>query len=419
MTPQIGVHAIQYDALMKGFNAMLAAGDTPKDENAFMTLLGQAAGMDAGNPGKKGVQPARPKGKGIGKGKTRRFLGRPPACNRRPAVNNRGAGPALTAGSENKAEAAAADCPAEDDATMNGNQLVLCSRCNCMEQRNKCQIDAKNTFKCNTCNSKMVSLYRTYGSWPTEEFKSLDKEAQDQFYQSIKNVKGKKMQQYVEESLQKRMSDYKDEYNEYEYHPLGYYERLGYDTQAIQEHCTDKREHKYLGMTYRVNIDKGREGQLNERVRTSEVMVKPAKGSGKGSGKGGGKGKQVQKPPKKTAEEKKEEAEEKKEEQRKTKNLQAAKGALAKTDDVYTKIHGLVATDCKIQQVGQWVVDACSKLKELRDCAELTIHSDGDSSFPYSKTEILNRRADAVEASKVVMRLNKVTAQKGLPLEEQ
>ena len=67
MTPQIGVHAIQYDALMKGFNAMLAAGDTPKDQNAFMTLLGQAAGMDAGNPGKKGVQPARPKGKGIGK----------------------------------------------------------------------------------------------------------------------------------------------------------------------------------------------------------------------------------------------------------------------------------------------------------------------------------------------------------------
>ena len=65
------------------------------------------------------------------------------------------------------------------------------------------------------------------------------------------------------------------------------------------------------------------------------------------------------------------------------------------------------------------MVDACSKLKELRDCAELTIHSDGDSSFPYSKTEILNRRADAVEASKVVMRLNKVTAQKGLPLEEQ
>ena len=162
MTPQIGAHAIQYDALMKGFNAMLAAGDTPKDENAFMTLLGQAAGMDAGNPGKKGVQPARPKGKGIGKGKTRRFLGRPPACNRGPAVNNRGAGPALTAGSDNKADAAAADCPAEDDATMNGNQLVLCSRCNCMEQRNKCQIDAKNTFKCNTCNSKMVSLYRTY-----------------------------------------------------------------------------------------------------------------------------------------------------------------------------------------------------------------------------------------------------------------
>ena len=77
MAPQIGVDAIQYNALMKGFNAMLAAGDTPKDQNAFMTLLGQAAGMDAGNPGKeaegeqpprkKGVQPARPKGKGIGK----------------------------------------------------------------------------------------------------------------------------------------------------------------------------------------------------------------------------------------------------------------------------------------------------------------------------------------------------------------
>ena len=79
MTPQIGVHAIQYDALMKGFNAMLAAGDTPKDQNAFMTLLGQAAGMDTGNAGKvskadgeqpprkNSVQPARPKGKGIGK----------------------------------------------------------------------------------------------------------------------------------------------------------------------------------------------------------------------------------------------------------------------------------------------------------------------------------------------------------------
>ena len=52
MSPQIAVDAIQYDELMKGFNAMLATGDTPKDQNAFMTLLGQAAGMDTGNPGK-------------------------------------------------------------------------------------------------------------------------------------------------------------------------------------------------------------------------------------------------------------------------------------------------------------------------------------------------------------------------------
>ena len=64
MAPQIGVDAIQYNALMKGFNAMLAAGDTPNDQNAFMTLLGQAAGMHAGNPGKEaeGEQPPRKKG---------------------------------------------------------------------------------------------------------------------------------------------------------------------------------------------------------------------------------------------------------------------------------------------------------------------------------------------------------------------
>ena len=63
------------------------------------------------------------------------------------------------------------------------------------------------------------------------------------------------------------------------------------------------------------------------------------------------------------------------------------------------------------------MVDAGSKLKELRDCAELTIHSHGDTDFPYNVKEILARRTDAVEASKVVTRLNK--AQKGLPLEEQ
>ena len=121
-------------------------------------------------------------------------------------------------------------------------ELVSCTRCKEMVPKTRCQVDSKTkgaqTFKCNACNSKMVSLHRNFGAWPTEEFKSWDEEEKAKFYAEIKDMKGRDMINCVEEKMQKRRSDYQDMCSEYGYYPLGYYERRGYDTQEITHHCT-------------------------------------------------------------------------------------------------------------------------------------------------------------------------------------
>ena len=37
-------------------------------------------------------------------------------------------------------------------------------------------------WRCNVCNTRMVQLHRMFGSWPTEQFRALSLEAQEQFW---------------------------------------------------------------------------------------------------------------------------------------------------------------------------------------------------------------------------------------------
>ena len=213
-------------------------------------------------------------------------------------------------------------------------------------------------------------------------------------YEDIKRFKGKNMVEYVAEKIAKTRSDYRDQCSEYGYYPLGYYEKNGYDIAAIKEHCMHKREHPFLGMTYRVDIDKGREGQLNERVRTSDMGTQPGLGgTAKAKAKAKGKAKAKANPNAKA-------------EKVYTTNLSAAEKAQERIGVTFQVMHGFFEGEGKIdpQVVGQWVVDAYKELEQVKSAAEITIRANGQISFPYTTKQVASTLKEANNAKRVVDR---------------
>ena len=43
----------------------------------------------------------------------------------------------------------------------------------------------------------------------------------------------------------------------WQYQPLSYWEKQGFDTKVIAENCTDTREHQIFGTIYRVDVEQG------------------------------------------------------------------------------------------------------------------------------------------------------------------
>ena len=75
----------------------------------------------------------------------------------------------------------------------------VCSICQKTVKLTKCRVRAKRkgSLTCNVCGSRCTSLYRTYGTWPTEEFNQMDPQDQVTFMaeigalQNIKQIKAK------------------------------------------------------------------------------------------------------------------------------------------------------------------------------------------------------------------------------------
>ena len=275
----------------------------------------------------------------------------------------------------------------DDEQGSNNVHMVQCSRCKCEVPRNNAQVDsrAKNnpTFKCNPCNTRMAMLYRQFGSWPSNEFKSWTAEEQTAFYEEIKEFKGKQLQKVVQEKFPKKRKHYRDQFTEYSYLPIGYFEKMGYDTKAIEENCTDTRDHPYLGTTYRVDVCKGREGQINETVRESDVGMK------------GEKSVESAKPrPNPKSEE----------EKQRDKNLSEAEKARERISGTFETLDGFLVRDKKVdcEQVGQWAFDAYTELAQVKAAAEITIQSGGMTEFQFNTKDVTERLIEAKTAKSVV-----------------
>ena len=165
--------------------------------------------------------------------------------------------------------------------------------------------------------------------------------------------------------------------------------------------------HTFLGMTYRVDIDKGREGQLYEEVRESDIVVKRKDGCKNGSK---GRGASVQKPPI-------ESAEERANSKRCAKNLCAAQRAIERSDEILKGMHGFFEPEGKVGYiiVGKWGVDAYNALDRLHKRACESIDSTGDIDFHYTPKDIFGILKAAQQAEKVLRRhLKKRWAQENI-----
>ena len=74
---------------------------------------------------------------------------------------------------------------------------VLCGKCGEVVDPWTCQPGSNartcKVWRCKACNSNLVRLNRVWGKWPTDEFKELTDEEQQDFYKKVKGVAGPKI----------------------------------------------------------------------------------------------------------------------------------------------------------------------------------------------------------------------------------
>ena len=81
--------------------------------------------------------------------------------------------------------------------------LAICDTCQAYQPFDKVRVRSKcqQIFRCNACHSKMCTLRRALGRWPTEAFTGLDQDAQTSFWQSLTSLSGKNTIAKVSEAL--------------------------------------------------------------------------------------------------------------------------------------------------------------------------------------------------------------------------
>ena len=158
---------------------------------------------------------------------------------------------------------------------------VFCSYCGSQAAVQKCRLTAKaaGRWQCNQCNSRLVALHRGFGSWPTNEFKSLPKAEQQAFMRSV----GSAGPGTVMARAKELMSAHEQHEQFYEcageFLPLGVWKARGFDDQAIlaKSLAEDKQSHAVLGDVYRVKTLKSGSRGSEGSSRTTALSAKRPK----------------------------------------------------------------------------------------------------------------------------------------------
>ena len=138
-------------------------------------------------------------------------------------------------------------------------------------------------WRCNTCNTKTVELYRAFGTWPTPEFKTMTESEQRAFFAKAAGKSSKELAVFARDELEKYES-HEDAYEEGgKFLPLGKWEKDGFDIEAIRNYTKPHniKTHDVLGVCYRVPLlwqgKRGAKGKATKQVwnaNTTQVAKK-------------------------------------------------------------------------------------------------------------------------------------------------
>lgn len=144
--------------------------------------------------------------------------------------------------------------------------MPRCGTCGQQCDIGKIRIRSKNTFRCAGCSSKINTLRRKCGSWPTEQFAKLT-DAQKRDFFAAAPREGKKLMAAYTSTMQTH-EQHEQHYDESgQFLPLAAWEKKGFDPKLIEERSKpwNIMNHEILGKVYRVALletgERGSKGQ--------------------------------------------------------------------------------------------------------------------------------------------------------------
>ena len=150
-----------------------------------------------------------------------------------------------------------------------------CQRCSNIVTMSNAKITGKNKtyWACTTCNSRSAQLYKLYGSWPPEQFKTLDEQEKATFYKDVKAINcHAKLKQFVTEMLEVSKTAEKGATDIGEFLPLSVWKDRGYNIKRFRRKCQEIQVHPILGKTYCVRIASKWDSQ-SEAFKRSQVST--------------------------------------------------------------------------------------------------------------------------------------------------
>jgi len=136
---------------------------------------------------------------------------------------------------------------------------VLCTICGryCSILKVRVRNKSAGTFWCCLCQTRTTQLYRTFGNWPTSEYRLMQPNDQKKFMASMCDITDLKTLRSTAIENFNRYASLEDQFSEGgSFFPLNVWAVKGFDSTAIEEFTLDqdKRMHPVLGLTYRVRI---------------------------------------------------------------------------------------------------------------------------------------------------------------------
>ena len=191
---------------------------------------------------------------------------------------------ALEAAAASEAEAqAGVGTPPPKPCPLLNSEEVFCDSCGRFQKFTKCRIlsKMKGTWRCFSCQSKSVTLWRKLGSWPNETFAALSEDERRAFMAAIADKSVDDVMAAYDELMEK-YEEHAEVYADMgEFLPLSVWKARGFDIESIEANSkpANVRTCPVLGLTYRVPIlSSGHEGRKGKkRSSTATAAAKPGR----------------------------------------------------------------------------------------------------------------------------------------------